>query len=59
MKIKLCISYQELPDASCKMDIGRVSCSHSKSRELAGVDSAVFVKSARASKHCKGISWLV
>lgn len=52
-------TYHELPDASLIRDTGRVSCSHSRSRELAGVDSAVLAKRARASKHCKGISRLV
>lgn len=40
-------------------DTGRASCSHSRSKELAGVDSAVLAKRARASKHCRGMSLLV
>lgn len=41
---------QELPDGSCTIEMGKVSCSHSKSNELAGVEVAVRAKRALASR---------
>lgn len=40
-------------------DTGSFSCSHSKSKELAGVDVLVLANNARASKYCNGISLLL
>lgn len=52
-------TYQELPEGSWIIEIGIVSCSHSKSKELIGVDAAVLDNRARASKHWSWISLLV
>lgn len=48
----------ELPDASLIIEIGNASCSHSKSKELPGVDVVVCNRRALASKHWSGISLL-
>lgn len=48
----------ELPDVSGTIDGWTISCSHSKSSELAGVETVVFAKSALASNDCKGMSLL-
>lgn len=46
-------------DGSCT-DTGKVSCSHSKSRELTGVDEVVgppaLDSKALTSRHCSGMS---